>query len=147
MGRLGRFSFPRGYYVYLGSALSGLKPRISRHLRRPKVLRWHVDYLATMADIVEVWWRTGPERRECQWAALAADARGASLPVSGFGSSDCRCLSHLVHFASRPSTVIMGAGGISTLDLSGGVLLGDRRERVSPSPWELGDNGHRDPNP
>lgn len=28
--------------------------------------------------------------------------RGARMPVTGFGSSDCRCESHLVRLAHRP---------------------------------------------
>jgi len=39
IGRLGKQKFPRGYYSYAGSALgkgTGLKHRISRHLRKKK---------------------------------------------------------------------------------------------------------------
>lgn len=122
VGRLGRFHAPSGYYVYLGSALNGLKGRIGRHLRRAKVLRWHIDYLSAQAEIVEVWWQTGQERQECRWAALAAQAPGASMPIAWFGSSDCRCASHLVHFPDRPPVGILGAGPISTLRLDGEEL-------------------------
>jgi Uri superfamily endonuclease len=29
--------------------------------------------------------------------------RGASVPIAGFGSSDCRCKTHLFFFTRRPS--------------------------------------------
>jgi Uri superfamily endonuclease len=29
--------------------------------------------------------------------------RGASVPIAGFGSSDCRCKTHLFFFRRRPS--------------------------------------------
>ncbi|MDG6902673.1 MAG: GIY-YIG nuclease family protein [Nitrososphaerota archaeon] len=54
VGRLGRFAFPSGYYVYTGSARRGLESRIARHLRKEKRLRWHVDYVLRYGDIAEV---------------------------------------------------------------------------------------------
>ena len=45
VGKLGRFHFPAGYYIYSGSAQKNLTHRISRHLRKKKPLRWHIDYL------------------------------------------------------------------------------------------------------
>jgi len=44
VGKLGAFKFPRGYYIYLGSALNGLVRRIARHLRSAKRPFWHIDY-------------------------------------------------------------------------------------------------------
>lgn len=117
VGRLGLIEFPSGYYLYVGSALGGLKARIARHLRPHKPLRWHIDYLTAHAEVVEIWWQFGREKRECEWVALAGQASGASLPVPGFGCSDCRCASHLVHFTARPSAIILGTGPISTLTL------------------------------
>jgi Uri superfamily endonuclease len=44
-GRL-PIALPAGRYVYCGSAkgLGGLKARLSRHMRRGKSVRWHVDH-------------------------------------------------------------------------------------------------------
>ena len=53
VGRLGRFEFPAGYYVYTGSAKRGLESRIARHLRRRKRMRWHIDYLLQYADVAD----------------------------------------------------------------------------------------------
>ncbi|MDO8691613.1 MAG: GIY-YIG nuclease family protein, partial [Dehalococcoidia bacterium] len=115
VGRLGRFSFAAGWYLYLGSAMGGLKARLGRHLEGPRRLHWHVDYLARQADLVEVWWRPANRREECSWASLALAAPDARLPVAGFGSSDCRCASHLAYFPKRPTVEILESEGISTL--------------------------------
>ena len=50
VGRLGRFTFPRGYYLYVGSAQRCLQARVARHARRKKSLRWQIDYLSSQAD-------------------------------------------------------------------------------------------------
>ncbi len=104
VGRLGRFSFPPGWYAYVGSARGsgGLAARIARHLRSPKPLHWHVDYLRADARPVEVWYAVGIRKRECVWAQALFDLPGASVPVPRFGASDCHCQAHLVHFAAPP---------------------------------------------
>ncbi len=117
VGRLGRSSFKAGSYLYLGSAMGGLKARVGRHLTGPRRLHWHVDYLARQADLVEVWWRPGSEKEECAWASLALAAPGARLPVPGFGSSDCRCASHLAYFPNRPTVEMLGLEGVSILKI------------------------------
>lgn len=104
VGRLGRVQFPAGWYTYAGSARGpgGLAARISRHLRSPKPLRWHVDCLRANARPVQVWYALGACKRECSWAQALSGLPGASIPVSRFGASDCRCPAHLVHFAASP---------------------------------------------
>lgn len=105
IGALGTHHFPAGWYLYTGSAFGpgGLAARVARHRRggRP---HWHIDYLAAAARLEEV--RLMPEvvRRECAHAAAARALPGASVPVSRFGASDCRCPAHLVHFGERPAT-------------------------------------------
>lgn len=97
VGKLGAFEFPRGYYLYFGSAQGGLEGRIQRHLRADKKRHWHVDFLADVAPIVEASWVAGTERLECEWARTAVDLPDARVPAPGFGSSDCSCRTHLVH--------------------------------------------------
>ena len=55
VGRLGTFAFPRGWYVYAGSAMRGLSGRIARHRRSRKERHWHIDYLLACgaAELVE----------------------------------------------------------------------------------------------
>lgn len=105
VGKLGVFSFPAGYYLYLGSALGpgGLEARLARHRRRDKKLRWHIDYLLEQAQLVEVWSVASTDKLECRWAQAARQLPGAEIPVPGFGSSDCRCPSHLIYLAREPA--------------------------------------------
>ncbi len=108
VGKLGSFEFPSGYYLYFGSALNGLEGRIRRHLRREKKLHWHIDFLAAVAPVVQVWWMAGEERCECCWARVARDHPEAGAPAHGFGSSDCRCPTHLVRLPSLPAVEALG---------------------------------------
>jgi len=105
IGRLGRHHFPKGFYAYVGSALGpgGLAARIKHHLRKADRPRWHVDYLRDEALPQEVWAREQKIRLEHRWATALQQVRGASIPLSGFGCSDCRCQTHLFHFVKRPS--------------------------------------------
>jgi Uri superfamily endonuclease len=96
-GKLGIAELSAGQYLYLGSALSGMRPRLARHLRRRKKRHWHIDALTLSVRPHEIWWVATDTRLECDWTTTALAGAGASTPVPGFGSSDCRCKSHLVH--------------------------------------------------
>jgi len=114
VGRLGEFTFPAGWYVYVGSARGpgGLAARLARHRRRMadgKRLRWHVDYLLERARLVEVWSVVSDQRLECEWARVFADAPGGEIPVPRFGSSDCHCPAHLIYFAAHPVAALSHA--------------------------------------
>ena len=100
VGRLGAFRFPRGYYVYTGSARSGLEQRVARHLRRDKRLHWHIDYLLARGSVTQVLVYPGAGS-ECALNRAVEALPGGEVVVRGFGSSDCRCRAHL-HFFARP---------------------------------------------
>ena len=90
-------ALPPGTYAYCGSARGpgGLKARLSRHLRRDKTKRWHIDWLTSLAT--EIAALAIPGGDECALRAALARLPGASHPVPGFGSSDCQnCPSHLL---------------------------------------------------
>ena len=92
IGGLKVIHFPRGYYAYVGSALGGLESRLSRHLRRNKKLRWHIDYLLRSATVRAVIYAETDQKKEC----LVAQVLSWRLPsLLGFGCSDCDCPSHL----------------------------------------------------
>jgi len=106
IGRLGEKRFERGYYAYTGSAsgsgASSLAGRISRHLRKNKKKRWHIDYLlcskgveikAFLAMITE-------KKMECEINQCLMSNLKPNVPVVNFGSSDCvrGCRSHLLYF-------------------------------------------------
>ena len=97
VGKLGSFGFAPGCYLYFGSALNGLNSRISRHLKQDKKPHWHIDNLAAVANATHVWYAIGNERWECAWAKAVAENPYATIPAQGFGSSDCRCDTHLLH--------------------------------------------------
>ncbi|MBI2321473.1 MAG: GIY-YIG nuclease family protein [Chloroflexi bacterium] len=109
VGRLGSQRFAAGWYVYVGSALGGLVQRVARHLRASPVRRWHLDYLRAVAGVREVHLLPSVRRQECELAAALAALPGASLPVLGFGASDCRCRAHLVYFAAQPDLGMLTA--------------------------------------
>lgn len=103
IGRLGRFRFSAGRYLYVGSAQRNLQQRLARHARRRKPLRWHIDYLACHARFVGALIFEAPGDLECRLAAMLA--RSCARPVDGFGASDCRCGGH-VFLTCQPSSCI-----------------------------------------
>lgn len=102
VGSLGLRKFPPGYYVYTGSARRGLASRLRRHLRRKKTSHWHIDRLTKVARMEEIWVDFRPKWAECESHRLILSMAGAKRPIPGFGSSDCRCHSHLAHFDRMP---------------------------------------------
>ena len=96
VGSLKAIRFARGYYAYVGSAMGGYKPRLARHLKRNKKPHWHIDYLLQEASITGIILCETERRVECAIAQalwLQFDA------IPGFGSSDCKCHSHLLFAA------------------------------------------------
>jgi Uri superfamily endonuclease len=100
IGRLGTLALRPGYYVYIGSAFGpgGLRARIAHHARRAAFPHWHIDYLRRHTRLEAVCYCCG-ERREHEFAAAIGALPGAAVPLPGFGSSDCRCETHLFWFA------------------------------------------------
>lgn len=99
VGALGRVAFPKGIYVYVGSALGGIEKRVKRHLSKRKRLRWHIDYFLSATEVVSKVYIPGSSKEtECDVARALFASPGAAVAVPGFGSSDCRCKSHLVFF-------------------------------------------------
>ena len=107
VGGLGVQSFLKGLYIYTGSALGfrsiNLRNRISRHLGQRKKNFWHIDYLlaSNQTRVKTVIYGITSEDLECRVAQQIATSRGCTIPIKGFGSSDChnRCPSHLSFFA------------------------------------------------
>ena len=92
VGKLGKFIFPVGYYVYTGSAKKNIDKRIKRHLSKKKNLHWHIDYLLNN-DAVQIIDIKKSKMTEC---VLNKKTKGTII-IDGFGSSDCNlcCRSHL----------------------------------------------------
>ena len=105
IGKLGTLNLQPGYYVYVGSAFGpgGLKARIGHHRKTFSRPHWHIDYLSEYLTPAEVWYTYDATHREDHWSQVLANVRGASIPLPGFGSSDCGCPSHLFFYQSPPS--------------------------------------------
>jgi Uri superfamily endonuclease len=105
IGKRGRQEFPSGYYAYVGSALGpgGLAGRLRHHLRPSPRPHWHIDHLRRLAGVVAIWYAASPTRQEHDWAALLPRLPGVSIPLAGFGASDCTCVSHLFYYPRPPS--------------------------------------------
>lgn len=89
-----------GWYIYIGSAKKHLRQRISRHLRKKKKTHWHIDYLTKAVSFIQAYPIATYADIEC---SLAHDIRRVSDgAVTGFGSSDCSCSSHLMYFQHNP---------------------------------------------
>ncbi|MEJ2641161.1 MAG: GIY-YIG nuclease family protein [Desulfosarcinaceae bacterium] len=103
VGRLGCLAFGPGFYLYAGSARGpgGLAARLHHHLKMAGRCHWHIDYLRLKAPVVAVWAVWGAADRclsECQLVARLHRRPPLFAPFRGFGSSDCTCYSHLLHW-------------------------------------------------
>lgn len=107
VGSLGIVEFPAGAYVYVGSALGGIEQRVARHMRPSKRMRWHIDYLLRKGRVISVFSVPSEKKStECALATALATVDGAAV-YPGFGSSDCRCVSHLIHFGETELEQVM----------------------------------------
>lgn len=124
----GRWDLPPAHYVYAGSARAGLAPRLARHRRGSARPHWHIDHLRRAARFVEALPIRSDLDLECELARGLAGV--ASEAVPGFGSSDCRCPSHLFRFPEDPRR--MGAFQ--------GLMLRLRTDRLGPG-WRTAGQG------
>jgi len=94
IGALGELELEAGYYAYVGSALGGLEARVQRHVGENKKIHWHIDHLLTRGRVIDVTQGETNERKEC---AIAGELAKHLKLIAGFGSSDCKCESHLFY--------------------------------------------------
>ena len=94
IGAMGIVAFERGIYAYVGSAQNNMEKRLARHLKSVKKKFWHIDYLLTSPAVAvrRIFTCEAAKTEECRLADLLRK-RGSA--VTGFGSSDCKCKSHL----------------------------------------------------
>jgi sugar fermentation stimulation protein A len=100
VGALGDIHFRKGYYIYVGSAKQNLSQRIGRHLRRRKKLFWHIDYLREIADDCTAVPIRSSVNLEHELAERIGEISDWQIP--DFGSSDCRCPTHLFGMTVHP---------------------------------------------
>ncbi|RLG58457.1 MAG: GIY-YIG nuclease family protein [Candidatus Hydrothermarchaeota archaeon] len=99
VGKLGIFDFPAGYYIYTGSAKNSLNARIARHLRKEKNKHWHIDYFVEKAKIVAIF--KTDKFGECELNKRIFEIGNCQAIARGFGSSDCKCESHLAYIQEK----------------------------------------------
>ncbi len=104
IGRLGLCELPRGWYLYVGSAFGpgGVAARCRHHRRISPRPRWHVDYLRAVAPLRAIWFSHAAKPLEHVWASRLARDPALTIPIPGFGASDCDCATHLFHARRKP---------------------------------------------
>ncbi len=111
IGKLGRFRFNPGHYIYTGSAMNSLEARIKRHFTTDKKLWWHIDYFTINAE--PLYALCIPHKKvEC---ALATEMAVRFPQIKEFGCSDCKCSSHLFYSSEDPGKTIFKV--VSDIDL------------------------------
>ncbi|MBD3218470.1 MAG: DUF123 domain-containing protein [candidate division Zixibacteria bacterium] len=96
VGNLGKIRFSEGLYIYTGSAKANLRERILRHFREEKRFHWHIDYLLRKGEIIAYNLQKYRQGRECDTNLQIYRGNPRARFIAGFGSSDCKCASHLV---------------------------------------------------
>lgn len=107
IGKLGWVNFSRGYYVYIGSAKRSIQKRLLRHLKGLKNKFWHIDYLLnplSSAKVVNIWINREPS--ECTISQKILQSGIGVVIKVGFGSSDCRCMTHLFKIESTNLNIL-----------------------------------------
>jgi len=92
IGKLGKYRFRKGHYIYVGSAKRNFNHRIKRHLRQEKKMHWHIDYLLRYARIIKIWSSRLPEDNIADILSSMMEA-----PVPRFGASDSKSKSRLFY--------------------------------------------------
>jgi len=88
-----------GLFVYAGSAngAGGLKARLTRHFRKEKKQHWHIDRITTQVRAIRA--LCFQDMTECELHARLLSSGKFSVPIPGFGSSDCKsCPAHFLKF-------------------------------------------------
>jgi len=114
VGAMGRIRFNKGFYYYTGSALGkgGIRKRVTRYLvlnnkipfeksgmKRTPNIHWHIDYLLSERDSTITSMFFSSKLTECGLVNDIKNHTVTTVPIPGFGSSDCRngCPAHLLY--------------------------------------------------
>ena len=116
VGNLGPLEFGPGYYSYTGSAMAGMAPRLARHLLGRKTIHWHIDYLMDHVKVISILLMPSHSKDECEIMSRIHRKADRAFPIARFGSSDCRCPSHLYHYLEDPRPILRELFVRSALD-------------------------------
>jgi len=108
-------------YLYIGSALNGLRSRLGRHLARSgKNIHWHVDHLLQVLEIFRICYAITDERKECAISIEINQQSNIFKAIDGIGNSDCRsCPSHLYRYLETGTPETLDAGLRAAFDHAG----------------------------
>jgi sugar fermentation stimulation protein A len=116
IGSLGRHTLAPGFYTYTGSAMGGIMQRVSRYLSPISRSHWHIDDLVRNARLERILFLPSRERLECRINTAIQQRIEPIVPIPGFGSSDCRCTTHLFRYDEYPLRSLRKILGSRTLD-------------------------------
>ncbi|PLJ78104.1 GIY-YIG nuclease family protein [Infirmifilum sp. SLHALR2] len=123
-------SISPGIYVYVGSAKGpgGVRARVSRHVRKAKKVKWHIDLVTTLPQ-ARVLGAFCAETVEPECVLVPPlESLGFEHVVKGFGSSDCTrgCTSHFLRWTK--------SGGVDGVLLEAFMLAGLRGKVLELKP-------------
>jgi Uri superfamily endonuclease len=102
VGALGLINLGPGMYAYVGSALgsylSSIEGRLSRHYSDHKKMHWHIDYILKdpKVKLKAAIFSESQKGQECNLVKKICNYEFAFVGIKDFGSSDCSCVSHLI---------------------------------------------------
>lgn len=92
------FYLNKGYYIYVGSAMNGIK-RLFRHFKKHKKKHWHIDFLLEHSEIIYAIFIISNTRLEEE---LSKKLEKFGEPILNFGNSDIKNKSNLFYFKNNP---------------------------------------------
>jgi Uri superfamily endonuclease len=110
IGKLGRFHFAPGYYLYVGRHTKYLEKRVQRHLKGGPAKRWHLDYLRAVCRPLKAY--VIPDDLDECGIARQLVLKGGEIPFERFGASDCRCPGHLIYFENKRALSVLNSNWI-----------------------------------
>lgn len=116
IGKLEDAQFLPGDYLYEGSArgYGGLRSRVGRYLEGSEKRHWHIDWLMPAVVVKGYYYLETNKKLECDWNQVILNLPECSVPIQGFGASDCKhipipCAAHLVCFDMIPDLMLIRA--------------------------------------
>lgn len=100
VGSLGTLKFEKGFYIYIGSARGpgGLRTRLTRHVRGPARIKWHIDYITSRDDVKAIAAVVAETTLDMEETVSSEMIKQKCIKpqIKDFGSSDKRSITHLL---------------------------------------------------
>jgi len=92
-----------GLYAYIGSHIKNVIPRIKRHFKKCKRIKWHIDYITVKYKVIGAFIFESNEKIESSIARLL---RCKYSYIPNFGATDVKDKSHLFYVGNTPNDII-----------------------------------------